>query len=89
MYLLDRNNDASLAALLTQGMFLDIAVSDSLPCSSVPTVYSRISVVLLVASVLLFGMLLTEPLICQFGASGMMAWVLWFSRHYYHLRFPA
>ena len=53
------HNDSVLIALFTERMCFNIAVSDSFPSSAVPTAYSRITVVLLVAGILLFLMLLT------------------------------
>jgi len=60
MYLLGRNVASFLQALLTQWMGSSVAITDSFPCSSVPTVYSRVSVVLLVAFVLKFFVFLTK-----------------------------
>lgn len=61
VYLLGLHQDSLGIALLTKRVLCCIAVTDSLPCPSIPTAYSRISVVLLVAFVLLFLMLLAEP----------------------------
>ena len=61
VYLLGLHQDSLVIALLTERVLCYIAVTDPLPCPSIPTAYSRISVVLLVAFVLLFLMLLTEP----------------------------
>lgn len=61
VYLFGLHQDSLGIALLTERVLCCIAVTDSLPCPSIPTAYSRISVVLLVAFVLLFLMLLAEP----------------------------
>ena len=61
MHFFYRNNDSSLKALLTKWMLFNIVISYSFPYSSVPTAYSRIPVILLVAFVLLSFMLLAEP----------------------------
>lgn len=53
------HNNSVLIALFTERMCFHIAVSDSFPSSAVPTAYSRITVVLLVAGILLFLMLFT------------------------------
>ncbi len=76
---LGRNQHTLFVALLTEWMLLDIAVTDALPRTTIPTAYSRVSVVLLVALVLLAFMLRAKPTICQVGAAGMGTGTLWFS----------
>lgn len=61
VYLFGLHQDSLGIALLTERVLRYITVTDSLPCPSIPTAYSRVSVVLLVAFVLLFLMFLTEP----------------------------
>ena len=60
MYLFRLNVPALCYALLTQWMPGSIAVPDSLPGSSISTVYSRVSVVLLVAFVFFFLVFFTK-----------------------------
>ena len=57
--LIHRHNDSVLITLFAERMRFHIAVSNSFPSSSVPTAYSRITVILLVAGILLFLMLFT------------------------------
>ena len=50
-----------LQALLTQRMLRRILIADPFPCPPVSAAYSRIPAVLLVAAVLFFLVILTEP----------------------------
>jgi hypothetical protein len=61
MNLIYRNDDPFLKAQLTKRMGLNIAVTDSFPCPSVPAAYSFISAILLVGTVGLLLMFLTVP----------------------------
>lgn len=70
VYLLNRTQNTFLVTLLTERVLCSVAVTDSFPCPPVPTAYSRVTVVLLVAAVLLFLMLLTKASLCQLRASG-------------------
>lgn len=53
-----------LEANLTQRMFLDITVTDTLPGSAISTAYSRVTVVLLIAFGFQLCVFLAEPSIC-------------------------
>ena len=68
-------------AQLTQRMLLDVPVADALPGAAIPTAYSRVTVVLLVAFGFRFGVLLAEPAIRQLGASGVRTGALGFCWH--------
>ena len=61
VYLLNRTQQTLLITLLTERMLGCVAVTDSFPHPPVPTAYSRVTVVLLVAMVLLSPILVTEP----------------------------
>ena len=61
MHLLSGSQPAIPLAQLAQRVLLDVPVADALPGAAIPTAYSRITVILLVAFVLLFLMLLAEP----------------------------
>ena len=63
--------DTSGLAQFTHRMLLDIAVTNTLPRPSIPTAYSRVTVVLLVAFGFQLGVFLAEPAIRQLGASGV------------------
>ena len=80
--LLGGGKPAFLLAQLAQRVLLDVPVSDALPGAAIPASYSRVTVVLLVALGLCFGVLLAEPAICQLGASRVRAGAFWFCRHY-------
>ena len=60
-----------LLAQLTQWVGFCVAVTDALPCSAVPTAYSRVTVVLLVALGFLLCVFLTEPSVGQLGTAGV------------------
>lgn len=82
MDLLGRRQLALLIALLTEGMQLDVAVTDALPASAVAFVGLRVSfvlVVLFVHDLLMLGavlLTLSEP-----TAAGVGAGTLWFIWH--------
>ena len=54
VYLLHRPQQPLLPAFLTERVLCGVTVTDSFPRPAVPTAYSRVAVVLLVAAVLLF-----------------------------------
>lgn len=81
MHLLDRHDNPSLKTLLAKRMFLCIGCTDAAPSPSVPTAYSRIPVVLLVASVFFFLVFLAEPSVCQVGTARMGTRSCWFIWH--------
>ncbi len=70
VYLLHWPQHPLLLALLTERVLCSVAVTDTFPCPAIPTAYSRVAVVLLVAAVLLFFMLLTELSLCQLRTAG-------------------
>ena len=69
----------------TKRMFAYKFISDTFPSSAVPTAYSRISVVLLVAFVLFLLVLLTKSSFRKFWASWITARSFRFSWHLIHL----
>ena len=73
VYFLRRGESPGFETLLTQWVRRYVAVAYSFPCSAVPTAYSRVAVVLLVAFGLQLGVFLAEPAIGQPGASGVRA----------------
>ena len=75
--------DTSGLAQFTHRMLLDIAVTNTLPRPSIPTAYSRVTVVLLVAFGFQLGVFLAEPAIRQLGASGVRAGALGFPWHHF------
>lgn len=81
MHLFYRTKQAFPVALLTERVLGYIAVTDSFPRPAIPTAYSRVPVVLLVALVLLPLVFLTEPSLCQVGAAWKRTGALWFSWH--------
>lgn len=81
MHLLNRYDDPTLKTLLAKRMLLCIGCTDTAPSTSIPTVYSRIPVVLLVASVLLFLMFLAVPPVSQVGTARPRTWSFWFIWH--------
>ena len=64
MNLIYRHKDSFLKTQFTERMFLNIAVTDSFPRSSVPTAYSFVSAILLVGLVHLFFMFLAVSTFC-------------------------
>lgn len=81
VYLLSQSNDSTPSTFLAQRVGGDETVTDSFPGSAVPTAYSRVSVVLLVAFVLLLLVFLAEASACQFRTSGERTRSLWSLRH--------
>ena len=61
VYRLHRSQQPLLLALFAEWVLCGVAVTDSFPHPPVPTAYSRVTVVLLVAMVLLSPILVTEP----------------------------
>lgn len=86
VYFFHRPQQPLPLALLAEGMLCGITVTDSFPCPPVPTAYSRVAVVLLIAAVLLLPMLLTKPPLCQLGTAGEGTRSLRFPWHLPHLR---
>jgi len=85
VYFLGRGYSPLPLAHLTQRMSRNVSVTDAFPGSSVPTVYSRVSIVLLVAFVFCLGVFLTESPIGQLRTAGVGTRALWFSWHLFHL----
>ena len=85
VYFLDRHKNSFPIALLTERVRLYIAVTDSFPCTPVPTAYSRVPAILLVAFVHKSRVFLTEPPVSQFRTAGVGTRPFWFSRHQLHL----
>lgn len=85
VYFLDRYKNPFLIALLTERVRLYIAVADSFPRPPVPTAYSRVPAILLVASVHKLCVFLTEPPVRKFRTAGVGTRPLWFPRHQLHL----
>jgi len=65
VYFLYRHELSVRLTKFTQRVRLCVAVSDAFPCATIPTAYSRVSVVLLVAFVFHFLMLRAKPTVCQ------------------------
>lgn len=87
VYFLDRHKNPFPIALLTERVRLYITVTDSFPCTPVPTAYSRVPAILLVAFVHKLRVFLTEPPVCMFRTAGIRTRPLWFPRHQLHLLF--
>lgn len=87
VYFLDRYKDPFPITNFTERVRLYIAVTDSFPCTPIPTAYSRIPAILLVAFVHKLRVFLTEPPISQFRTARIRTRPLWFSRHQLHLLF--
>ena len=85
VYFLDRYKDSFPITNFTEQVCLYIAVTDSFPCSPVPTAYSRVPAILLVAFVHKLRVFLTEPPVGKFWTAGIRTRPLWFSRHQLHL----
>lgn len=85
VYFLDRHKNPFPIALLTERVRLYIAVTDSFPRPPVPTAYSRVPAILLVASVHKLCVFLTEPPVRKFRTAGIRTRALWFPRHQLHL----
>ncbi len=71
VYFLGRRKSAFMLTQLAHRMRLHIAVADSFPCASVPTAYSRVAVVLLVALGFQLGVFFTEPSVCKSWTAGV------------------
>ena len=87
VYFLDRYKNPFPIALLTERVRLYIAVTDSFPCTPIPTAYSRVPAILLVAFVHKLRVFLTEPPVGKFRTAGIRTRPLWLSRHQLHLLF--
>ena len=61
VYLFHRMQQPFPVTLLTEWVLCGVTVTDSFPGTPIPTAYSRVTVVLLVATVLLSPILVTEP----------------------------
>ena len=85
MDLIHRHNDSVLIALFAERMRFHVTISNTFPGSAVPSAYSRITVVLLVAGILLLLMLLTVTAVGQFRTPWVGTRLLRFSRHMHHL----
>ena len=85
VYFLDRHKNPFPIALLTERVRLYIAVADSFPRPPVPTAYSRVPAILLVASVHKLCMFLTEPPVRKFRTAWIRTRPLLFPRHQLHL----
>lgn len=81
MYFFYFNKDSLFVTNLTERMSLNITVTDAFPRTTISSPSVRVSLVLLVTSVLFLLMFLTEPTLGQLGTSGMVAWVFRFSWH--------
>ena len=81
MHLFGRHELSVFQTLLTEWVCLHITISNTFPSSAVPTAYSRVSVVLLVAFCFLLCVFLTEPSFRQSGATWERARSLWFPWH--------
>ena len=79
--LLGGNVEPALKALLTQRMLGDIAVSDTLPSTSIPAFGLRTAVIFFIACVFLLLMHRTVPTVSQVGTAGIGAGPLWFPWH--------
>ena len=82
VYLFDRDKNSLLVAQLTEGVCLNIAVTDAFPRTSVPFPCCRVTSVLLLTLVLFLLVFLTEPSFCQLGTAGMVARMLCLSWHH-------
>ena len=85
VYFLDRHKNSFLVTQFTERMSLYIAVTDSFPRTPVPTAYSRVPAILLVASVHKLCVFLTEPPVRKFRTAGVGTRPLRFPRHQLHL----
>ena len=79
--LFGRNVEPVLKALLTQRVLGDIAVSDTLPSTSIPAFGLRTAVIFFIACVFLFLMHRTVPTVSQVGTAGIGAGPLGFPWH--------
>ena len=83
VYFLCGSQPAVLLTQFAQRMLLHIAVTGTLPSSSISAAGLRIAVVLLIALGFQLGMLLTEPAIRQLGAAGIGTGTLGFLGHHF------
>lgn len=81
MDFLGGNVEPALKTQLTQRMLGDIAVADTLPCTSISSFGLRAAVIFFVARIFLFLMHRTVPTISQVGTAGIGAGPLWFPWH--------
>lgn len=82
VYFFDWDKHSLLVAQLTEGVCLNIAVTDAFPRTPVPFPCCRVTTVLLVTLILFLLVFLTEPSLCQLGTAGMMARMLCFPWHH-------
>jgi hypothetical protein len=82
MHFLNWYDHTLLITKLTKGMCHHVAVADTFPSPSIPTAYSRISVILLVALVLITLVLLTVPTLSEIRTTGNCTGILGFSWHF-------
>lgn len=71
-----RNKQTFLLAQLAQRMLLHIAVTDTLPSTTITTAHGRVTVIFLVALVLLAFMFFTKPTVSKPWAAGIGTWSL-------------
>ena len=83
MHFLRSYQNSLFITQFTERMTLHITVTDTFPSPSIPTAYSRISVILLVAFILFFRMLLTEPSFGQLRTTWVRTWPLRSSWHHF------
>jgi hypothetical protein len=83
--LFHRHENSIRIATLTERMLLHIGITNPFPRSSVSTVYSRISVILLVVLVIELCVFFTETVFCQLRASRIVTWMFWLAWHSKHL----
>ena len=81
VYLFNGYKHSLLVTLLTEGMGLNVTVTDAFPRSSVPSPRSRVTVVLLVTLVLFPLVFLAEPTFSKVGTTGVVAGVFRFPWH--------
>jgi hypothetical protein len=72
-------------ALFTKRMSSGIAVTDSLPGTTVATLGGRISIIMFVAPGFLLGVLLTEATVREIRTAWIRTGTLRLSRHQFHL----
>lgn len=82
MHLLSGSQPAIPLAQLAQRVLLDVPVADALLGAAIPTAYSRVTVVLLVAFSFRLGVLLAEPAVRQLGTAGVRTGALWLCGHH-------
>jgi hypothetical protein len=82
MNLFNRNKYSLFKAQLTEGVCLNIAVTDAFPRTSISFPCCRITAIPLVTLVFFLLVFFTEPSLCQLGTAGMVARMLCFSWHH-------